>query len=62
MKAIEGIGSLFKDQNIDMVNAATDPKKQTGALLKAKGIGSMMLNMQVGKRIILNSVQLCAEC
>ena len=39
------VNQIFKNLDIDMVNTAANPKKQTGAILKAKGIKSIMLNM-----------------
>lgn len=49
----------FEELNVEMVNTAADPQKQSGATLHAKGVGKIILRMYVGnpvRRIVLDNV------
>ena len=56
------INETFKQLNAEVVSTTADPQKRSGSMLQAKGIGTIILNMHVGKsikRVRLDNV-LCA--
>lgn len=48
----------FREMESEIINTAADPNKQVGAMLRAKGIGDIYLQAQVGKEkgIVLRNV------